>query len=112
MSNNDFYTVAYKILDYLKYCYEQGKKADANILSEGTFSISHNQFLRTLKMLVDKGYIDGTSVKVTPDGFYILNNIGRAAITMAGLDYLHDNNAMQEAANQYGEVKQWLPAIQ
>ncbi|WP_158593127.1 hypothetical protein [Lactobacillus sp. ESL0233] len=37
MSNNDYFTIAYKILSYLKYCYENGQDTDPNILKADTF---------------------------------------------------------------------------
>lgn len=32
MANNDYFSVTYKILSYLKYCYEHGEQLDPNIL--------------------------------------------------------------------------------
>ena len=58
MSNNDFFTVAYKILSYLKKCYEDGVNPDPNILQTTTFSISNGQFYKILKMLANDSYID------------------------------------------------------
>jgi hypothetical protein len=36
MSNNDYFSIAYKILSYLKYCYENGIDVDVDVLSPGT----------------------------------------------------------------------------
>lgn len=111
MNDNDFFVVSYKILSYLKYCYENDKRVDPTILSEGMLSISNNQFLKTLKMLIDQGYIDGVYVKQTLDGMFVLNNRSKAAITMSGLDYLKNDHSMKEAFEQLGPVQKWLPII-
>lgn len=111
MNDNDFFVVSYKILSYLKYCYENDERVDPTILSEGMLSISYNQFLKTLKMLIDQGYIDGVYVKQTIDGMFVLNNRSKSAITMSGLDYLKNDRSMKEAFEQLGPVQKWLPII-
>ncbi|RHW50616.1 YjcQ family protein [Lactobacillus bombicola] len=60
--------MAYKILSYLKYCYENGQDADPNILKADTFDISQQQFIRTLQMLSDNGYIKGLTFSPVLDG--------------------------------------------
>ncbi|SEN01922.1 YjcQ protein [Ligilactobacillus sp. WC1T17] len=47
MSNNDYFSIAYKILSYLKYCYENGIDVDVDVLSPGTLNISSRQFCQT-----------------------------------------------------------------
>lgn len=40
VNKNNYFNVAYKILLYLKYCYENGIDADADILSPENIGIS------------------------------------------------------------------------
>ena len=47
MTNNDYFSVAYKILSYLKYCYENGEIPNTNILRSKTFYVTDRQFYQT-----------------------------------------------------------------
>lgn len=111
MSNNNYFTITYKILSYLKHCYEQSKDVDPNILNAGTFNISEKQFIRTLKMLISEGYIEGVSVQETLDGYHILSNLQKSSITPKGLEYLAENSMMKKMYKVLKEVKDWLPII-
>ncbi|SEM41480.1 hypothetical protein SAMN05216431_102138 [Ligilactobacillus sp. WC1T17] len=42
MANNDYFTIAYKVLSYLKYCYENDLGPDTDILQETVFNILVN----------------------------------------------------------------------
>ena len=61
MGSNDFFTVAYKILSYLKYCYEHGEQPDPGVINERTLLISKAQYVETLRMLSDHNYIEGVT---------------------------------------------------
>lgn len=111
MSNNDYFSIAYKILSYLKYCYEHGQKADPNILSPQTFNISTQQFVMTLQMLTEDGYMKGMSVTHTLDGGTIVNNLKESRITSDGLQYLAENSMMKKAYAVFKEVRDWLPGF-
>lgn len=109
MGNNDFFTVTYKILSYLKYCYENGINPDPNILNANTFNISKVQFVNTLQMLSDHGYISGvrfTSAKI--EGI-VISGLHNASITVEGLQYLAENTMMKKAYKIFKEFRDWLP---
>lgn len=108
VSNNDFFTVAYKILSYLKWCYEDGQTPDPDILNAGTFNIGNVQFGNTLQMLSEHGYISGVRFKNTKMGttYSALQN---AKITIEGLQYLAENTMMKKAYKVFKEVRDWLP---
>ncbi|MCC4346488.1 MULTISPECIES: YjcQ family protein [Lactobacillaceae] len=109
MENNDFFTVTYKILSYLKYCYENGINPDPNILNADTFNISKVQFVNTLQMLSDHGYISGvrfTSAKI--EGI-VISGLHNASITVEGLQYLAENTMMKKAYKIFKEFRDWLP---
>lgn len=110
MSHNNYFSIAYKILSYLKYCYEHGEDPDLNILNASTFEISSNQFYRTLQMLMDDGYIKGLKFTPTKSG-NIVNGLDRICITSNGLQYLEENSMMKKAYKIFKEVKDWLPLI-
>ena len=111
MSNNDYFTIAYKILSYLKYCYENGQDADPDILKADTFNISQQQFVRTLQMLFKDGYIEGITFSPLLSGGILLGNRSSTVITSDGLQYLAENSMMQKAYRIFKEVRDWLPLI-
>nr|DAW30457.1 MAG TPA: YjcQ protein [Caudoviricetes sp.] len=87
MSNNDYFSIAYKILSYLKYCYENGIDVDVDVLSPGTLNISDRQFYQTLSMLSDDGHIKGVRITSTTSG-RIVTGISKLEIASSGLQYL------------------------
>lgn len=87
MSNNDYFSIAYKILSYLKYCYGNGIDVDVDVLSPGTLNISNSQFYQTLSMLSDDGHIKGVRITSTTSG-RIVTGISKLEITSSGLQYL------------------------
>lgn len=112
MNNNNYFSVAYKILDYLKYCYEHGQSPDATILACNTFNISNRQFLLTLQMLTDDGYIKGLTINTTVSGGRVIGGLNNCYATSAGLQYLFENSMMKRAYKTFKEVDSWLPVIE
>lgn len=110
MSNKDYFSVAYKILSYLKYCYENGEKPDTNILQASTFNISQRQYFQTLQMLSDDGYLKGLRFTPIKTGV-LVNGLDEVRITSNGLQYLAENSMMKKAYRVFKEVRDWLPLI-
>lgn len=110
MANNDYFSVAYKILSYLKYCYENGEIPDTNILRSKTFYVTDRQFYQTLQMLTDDGYIKGLIISPTKSGT-LVTGLDNLAITSSGLQYLAENSMMRKAYKMFKEAKDWLPLI-
>ena len=108
MSNNDYFSIAYKILSYFKYCYENG--VDVDVLSPSTLNISNRQFYQTLSMLSDDGHIKGVRIISTTSG-RIVTGISKLEITSSGLQYLKENSMMIKAYNVFKEVGNWLPLL-
>lgn len=109
VNKNNYFNVAYKILLYLKYCYENGIDADADILSPENIGISEKQFVLTLQMLLEDGYIRGVSLKPTLQGPTIICNIKNTYATSSGLQYLVENSMMTKAYKVSKEVRDWIP---
>lgn len=109
VNKNNYFNVAYKILIYLKYCYENGISADPDILSPDNIGISEKQFILTLQMLLEDGYIKGVSLSPTIQGPTIINNIQDTYATSAGLQYLVENSMMKKVYNVSKEVRDWIP---
>lgn len=109
VNKNNYFNVAYKILLYLKYCYENGIDADADILSPENIGISEKQFVLTLQMLLEDGYIRGVSLNPTLQGPTIICNIQNTYATSSGLQYLVENSMMTKAYKVSKEVRDWIP---
>lgn len=110
MSNNNYFTVAYKILSYLKYCYENGITPDPDFLNAETFNISQAQFLNTLKMLTEDGYIKGLKIHNTTTG-PVVAGMQLVHVTSNGLEYLSENTMMKKAYRIFKEVRDWAPLL-
>ncbi|MBP2057220.1 hypothetical protein J2Z60_000384 [Lactobacillus colini] len=109
VNRNNYFNVAYKILLYLKDCYEQGVDVDPDVLTPKNIGISDKQFLLTLKMLIEDGYIKGVSISPVIQGPDIINNIQNAYATSAGLQYLAENSMMKKVYNIAKEARDWIP---
>lgn len=110
MANNSYFYVAFKILSYLRHCYENGDEPDPNVLRPATFSISDKQFMQTIQMLLEDGYITGMGITETSSG-PILWGLDSVRATSLGLQYLEENSMMQKAYKAAKEVRDWLPFI-
>lgn len=110
MSNNNYFTIAFKILTYLRHCYENGEQPNPDVLQATTFNISQEQYLNTLEMLKDDGYIKGIQFVIGIDG-RIPTNINNYKITSSGLQYLEENSMMKKAYKALKEAREWLPFI-
>lgn len=111
MANNDYFSAAYKILSYLKYCYENGEDPDVNVLQASTFNISQKQFFHTLQMLKEDGYVKGISFQSYYDRSQAIIGLDQVRITSDGLQYLAENSMMKKAYKVFKEVRDWLPII-
>ena len=109
VNKNNYFNVAYKILLYLKYCYENGTDVNPDVLSPDNIGISEKQFILTLQMLLEDGYIKGVSLSPTIQGQTIINNIQDTYATSAGLQYLVENSMMRKVYNVSKEVRDWIP---
>ena len=106
MGSNAFFTVAYKILSSLKYCYEHGEQPDPGVINERTLLISKAQYVEILRMLSDHNYIEGVTFTHTKEG--VLYSFQDARITIEGLEYLAENSMMQKAFRIFKSFKEWL----
>ncbi|MBI1720649.1 head protein [Lactobacillus crispatus] len=109
VNKNNYFNVAYKILLYLKYCYENGTDVNPDVLSPDNIGISEKQFVLTLQMLLEDGYIKGVSLKSTIQGPTIICNIQNTYATSSGLQYLVENSMMTKAYKVSKEIRDWIP---
>ncbi|MHA3065640.1 YjcQ family protein [Lacticaseibacillus saniviri] len=110
MANNDYFMVAFKILTYLKHCYENGENPNPDMLKPTMYNISANQLIQTFEMLLEDGYIANLGITGTTSG-KVLSNLNNTRITSSGLQYLAENSMMQKAYRTAKELRDWLPFI-
>ena len=109
VNNDKYFDVAYKSLLYFKYCYENGTDVNPDVLSPDNIGISEKQFVLTLQMLLEDGYIKGVSLKSTIQGPTIICNIQNTYATSSGLQYLVENSMMTKAYKVSKEIRDWIP---
>ena len=83
---------------------------NVDILQPSTFKISKVQFIQTLKMLSNDGYIKGIKFHPTKMG-NILIGLENIEVTSDGLQYLAENSMMKKAYKVFKEVRYWLPVF-
>jgi len=98
MAKDDYFVIAAKILTYLYSCMKKGVIPDREIISADELGINEAYWLRVMANLSDSGYISGityakhvgfpTGLRIDPEEFMI---------TVAGIEYLHENGAMRKA---------------
>ena len=99
MPKDDFFAIAYKILEYLYSCMKEGKEVDIDAIryDSEAIKISEAYWHDIMIELYNNGYIKGVSVVKAcgqPDRIKI-NDLG---ITLKGVEYLQDNSKMKTAA--------------
>ncbi|MCR1902507.1 YjcQ family protein [Lactobacillus taiwanensis] len=110
VNKKNYFTIAYKILTYLKYIYEHGVMADPKVLCAENIGISERQFKLTLQMLLEDGYVKGFSLERTFGGT-IISNIENIYATSSGLQYLAENSMMSKVYKVSKEVRDWISLI-
>ena len=102
MKSNSYARVAFKILNYLNGCYENGLDASGDKLNARMLDISDQQFYQTMKMLSDDGYVKDVRFR------NVLNRPRNWHITSQGIQYLEENSLMQKAYKVVKEDDDWL----
>lgn len=109
VNKNNYFNVAYSILLYLKGCYENGQLVDEEVLNAKNIGISERQFVLTLQMLLDDGYIKGITIQPTIGWKTIISNLSHCYATSSGLQYLAENSMMNKAYKVSKEIRDWIP---
>lgn len=103
MTYNDIDVVLYKILRYISECMKAGVSVDYEQLqSQSSYLNIPESYLRqVLHMAVSNGLIEGLKRIVTKD-FVGYVQYGEIVLTLAGNDFMRDNNGMHKAAELLG----------
>lgn len=105
MAYNDIDVILYKILRYISECMKAGVPIDFEQLQAKShyLSIPESYARQVLHIAVTNGLIEGLRRIDTKDfNGYVQN--GEIILTLAGNDYLRDNNGMRKAREFLGET--------
>lgn len=93
----DDFKILYRILravyDAMEY-----EEFDYHTISAETLGISKRKRDALLMMLIDKGYIKGIQATTVLSGDIVFSFSKHPMITLDGLEYMHENSAIQKAA--------------
>lgn len=106
MSKDDFFVLAYKLLNYLYKCLKSGERPDIERLSENSkdFPIDASYFSYLIEFLLKDGYIDGlTPVPMVGQSQKYKETSSGIRITPKGIDYLQENSNMKKVASFLGK---------
>lgn len=105
MKNDDYFVVAYKILNYLYECLKAGKNADVTQIDEKSMNINVRYWEWIMRALRESGRLIG-----------VLDVIGGIAIdgleiTEEGIIFLQENSSIEKARAFLKETKAMVPGI-
>lgn len=105
MAKGDYYVIVAKILVYLYKKYKQ-MDVDDSYLQPMTkdFPIKDRQFIETIEMLIDQGYVRGNITRAW-GGDIALIDYQSLKITPAGIYYLQDNSKIRKVCEFLKEEK-------
>lgn len=113
MAKDDYFVIVYKILAYLYTQLKAGAPVDQNIISPDGILCEVNETYWTYIWvnLIDSGYVSGVSYSKAWGGVRIIDNLGSAQITPAGIEYLCENNRLKKAVEYLKDIKAITPFI-
>ena len=99
--------VIYKILKALEEAMDY-EDFDARRISAAQLGVKEVRLLAILKMMKDRGLIEGISFDEDMAG-HLYSSMGRLRITLAGLEYMSENSAMNQVAKTLKGIKDAIP---
>lgn len=110
MAKNDFSVIACIILSYLYESIKRGESANPDYLTNEFFHTNEVYFDFILGELYKKGYIDGCKVIETKDSscLFLYEDFH---ITMAGIEYLGNNESMNKAKAFISGAHGWIDSL-
>lgn len=104
---NNFNAI-YKILSTLEKAMDF-PEFDAKKISPEKIGISEGRWKCIMEILVDCGYVKNVIIEESDLGLDV--KLGDIRITLAGLEYLHENSIMKKAYNAAKGIKDVTPFI-
>ena len=110
MAKNDFPVIACIILSYLYETIKKGEAANIDYLNSQYFHTNDTYFDFILRELYKNGYIDGCKIIETKDSscLFLYEDFH---ITMAGIEYLENNESMNKAKAFISGAHGWIDSL-
>ena len=107
---NDYFDVAYRILEYLYSCFREGVKPDTDLFDCDALKINRGYWFNMVQSLYDEGYIKGVEVISGSMGItgVKMTNI---RITQSGIIFLQENSFIAKAKETLKTAKEIIPRI-
>lgn len=110
MAKDDYFVIAYRILDYLYQCFKQGVQPDISFISAEALQINRGYWLNMMASLHQEGYITGIAFS-NAVGQYRGLRATDIRITQRGIEFLEDNSKMAKVKDFLQTVKDFVPFI-
>ena len=113
MAKNDYHVIVYKILAYLYIQLKAGEAIDPEIINyDGVLcNIPQSYWTYIMEALLNRGYIQGITVKNTWGEVKMIENIEDCMITPEGIEYVCDNKLFKKVEKFLKEIKEITPVI-
>lgn len=102
----DDFKAIYKILKTLHKAMDCSE-FDSEQISAERVGVSEERWKRCMEILVDEGFVKGVIIEKDMAGTYV--EFGDVTITLAGLEYLHNNSIMKKIHNVAKGIKEVIP---
>ena len=103
------YTTIFQILKAIDVSYEN-KNFTLKTLDLDKLNISPHRLALHLENLIDKGYLNGATVRFG-NNYEPIIGFAIPRLTLDGLDFLENNTSMKKAYNFLKEAKEWIPGL-
>lgn len=107
---NDYFDVAYRILEYLYSCFMAGTKPDTDFFDCDAIKINRGYWFNVMRSLCEEGYIRGIEVISGSMGITGVK-ITNIRITQSGIIFLQENSMIAKARVALKTAKEIIPGI-
>lgn len=104
----DDFKAIYKILKTLHAAMDCSE-FDPEQISAERVGLSEERWKRCMEILVDEGFVKGAIIEKDMAGMDV--EFGDVTITLAGLEYLHNNSIMKKVHNAAKGVVEIIPGV-
>ena len=108
MAKDDYFSIVYKILQYLYDRLKAGENPDPDMLTHTSLGIKERYWLYVMIHMIKGGYIEGVEYREYATGPEIIN-LQNAEITPDGIEYLLDNRMIKKVIEVMRTVKDIVP---
>lgn len=110
-ANDDFFKIAYIILDELYACLKKGIRVNLDTISPERFKIEEGYLIEILWNLQNEGCIDGAKILTSEAGTRLVRNLSQIKITAEGVRYLQENPQMQKIHSELERATDWATGL-